>query len=195
MQVGAPPLIGDPITCMRGRVGHMTDNFGAIPSATIARPAARPSTIHFGLRSLLLIPAVCAVVAALYGYFGDGVMELVKLGAAACLAVFAVTWLIDASLAIRDMSAGILRPRSNCDDQGNDSGADARVPINGIIDGLRIQEQIAAVNYDARRGPREDFLRARAVRLLAEIAVMRANADRRVSRHQNQVCQDHRDIH
>ena len=173
----------------------MTDNFGAITSTTIARPAARPSTIHFGLGSLLLVPTVCAVVAALFGDFGDGVVELMKLGAAACLAVFAVTWLIDASLAIRDISVGILRPRSNREDQGSDSGADASVPIDGMIDGLRIQEQIAAVNYDARRGPREDVLRARAVRLLAEIAVMRANADRRVSRYQNQVCQDHRDIH
>lgn len=169
----------------------MTGNFRAIPSATRARHAARPSSFRFGLRSLFLVTTVCAVLASLYGYFGNAVILPLMLGTAAC---WAVTWLIDASLATRDIIVGILRPRFNRDDQDSDNGADANSTIDGMIADLQIQEEIAVARYDARTGSLEDVLRARAVRLQAEIAALRANAGRRVSHYRNPVTRDQREV-
>lgn len=170
----------------------MTDNFRAIPSATRARHAARPSSYRFGLRTLFLVTTVCASLAALCSYFGNATIPLLLLGAAA---LWAVTVVIDASLATRDFVRGFRRRRSTYGDQDGDNQHVANSTIDRRIDDLRIQEQIAAARYDARTGAFEDVLRARAVRLQAEIAALRANADRRVSHYRNQVTQNQREVH
>lgn len=71
-------------------------------------------SFRFRLRSLFFVTAVCAILSALYAYFGNAVILPLLLGAAACLAVI---FIIDTSLAIRDIFIGILRRRSFRDEQ------------------------------------------------------------------------------
>ena len=136
----------------------------------------QPSAFRFRLRSLFVVTAACAILSALYGYFGNAVILLLLLAAAAFLAV---TWIIDASLATREILIAIFRRRSSRDERDREYEGGGDVTRERVVEHLRNHEQIATARYNAAEGPLEDVLRARAVRLLAEIELLREKAARR----------------
>lgn len=155
--------------------------------STKAGRAVQPSSFRFRLRSLFFLTTACAVLSALYRYFGDTLLLPLLLGVVACWAVllgasaccWAVTRVVDASLAMRDVLFGTPAARSVRDRQERENCDDGNVTIDRTVERLRKQEGLAAARYNAGRGPIEDVLRARAVRLVAEIEVLRGGAAKR----------------
>ncbi len=114
-----------------------------------------------------------------YDHFGNAVILLLLLAGAACLAV---TWVIDASRATRDILVGIFRPRSSDDERDKHHGDDSDVARERAVEQLRKQEEVATARYNVAAGPLEDVLRAKAIRLQAEIELIRDMAARRQSK-------------
>ena len=152
--------------------------------STNASPAFGEATnMRFTLRTLLLVGAIVPpFVAALFNAFGSEVrflaqyvvFQLVLLGAAGAFC-FLLVGLFKLERAVRRGDA------VSCPDDLHlaNSNTDDSKARKELVDLFRIREQIANARYDAGAGALEEVLRAKAVRLKAEIDVLREEASAR----------------
>ena len=134
---------------------------------------ARASTFSFGLRSLFVFVAACATVLALYSQIGTVVVGLLFVAA---VVVWAVTWIIDSYMAIREMFFPFSRTRSFGGIEEEIKSVGRVQAQQTLVEQLRNSEQIAQDRFNACAGPLEDVLRTRGVRLKAEIDLLRQSA-------------------
>ena len=124
------------------------------------------SAFQFRLDSLFLAMAVCAVLLALYSYFGNVLLSVLVVAA---LALGGLTWIIDALALMKSY----ISPSLNREPGPNNVEPDRFLAREELVDDLRRLEVDAAARYDASGGALEDVLHARAARLKAEIDLLR----------------------
>jgi hypothetical protein len=141
-------------------------------AATDRHRRTRTFVLRYRLRSLLVVTAACAALLGLYANFGDTFILPLFLVAAAFLAVI---WVIDSSLAIREILRGVLRSRRSDNDEETIRHEQRVATQETLVKNLQDCEQLATARYNGGVGPLEDVLRAKGVRLKAEIDQLRSS--------------------
>lgn len=114
---------------------------------SIHAPETTPaSPFSFGLRSLFVFVAACAILSALYSHIGLAVLVLLCVPP---VVVLAVTWIIDSCMAIREMFFASTRTRSTGDIEEGIKSYDCVQTQERLVQNLRSLEQIAQDRYNA----------------------------------------------